>query len=122
MGYRPLVFVNNARKELKEFPEAVQDEVGSALLDVQWGAVPTNAKPMKGFGGVTVMEISERYDTNTYRAVYTARLEGVVYVLHCFQKKSKRGIATPKPDMEIIEKNLKAAREKHRILEKEGNH
>ena len=116
--FRPLVFVNNARKELKALPEDVQDDLGQALLDVQWGDVPTNAKPMKGFRGVTVMEIVERYRTNTYRAVYTARLEGVIYVLHCFQKKSKRG-ATPKPDMEIIANNLKEAQARHQIYLKQ---
>lgn len=113
-GFRPLTFVGSAHKDLKAFPDAVQDVVGQALLDVQWGEVPVNAKPMKGFGGVTVMEIAEQYNTDTYRAVYTVRLQGVVYVLHCFQKKSKSGIATPREDIALIKARLVSARDMHK--------
>jgi phage-related protein len=109
-----LFFVSGARKDLKEFPREVQAEIGQALQKVQWGGVPVGAKPLKGFGGVSVMEITERHDTNTYRAVYTAKFAEVIYVLHCFQKKAKRGIATPREEMAIIEKRLKLAEALHR--------
>jgi phage-related protein len=80
--------------------------VGQALYAAQMGDTDPAAKPLKGFGGTRVMEIVERYDTNTYRAVYTAQFGGVIYVLHAFQKKSKQGIATPQKDIELIRHRL----------------
>jgi phage-related protein len=70
-----------------------------------------DAKPLKGFGGAGVLEIIDDYDRNTYRAVYTVKFAEVVYVLHCFQKKSKRGIATSPQDIELVERRLKRAQE-----------
>lgn len=70
-----------------------------------------NAKPMKGFGGAGVLEVVEDYDKDTYRAVYTVKFEGVVYVLDVFQKKSKRGRATPRVDIDRIRSRLKLAQE-----------
>jgi phage-related protein len=92
------------------------------LHQVQSGDTPPEAKALKGIGGggASVMEIVLDHHRDTYRAVYTAKLEGIVYVLHCFQKKSKRGIATPKPDIDTIERNLKIARNMHRRLQEEG--
>jgi phage-related protein len=72
------------------------------------------AKSLKGFGGAKVMEIVDRYDTNTYRAVYTVQLAGKIYVLHAFQKKSKKGIATPPKDIELIRQRLAAAERQHK--------
>lgn len=115
---KPLYFVGSARKDLKSFPSDVQDEIGNALLSVQWGGVPHRAKPMKGFGGVSVMEIAQRYDTNTFRAIYTVKFEHAVYVLHCFQKKSKRGIATTQQDIDLVEQRLKFAQALYRQFEK----
>jgi phage-related protein len=69
------------------------------------------AKPLKGFGGAGVLEIVDDFDADTYRAVYTVRFVGAVYVLHAFQKKSKRGAATPKTELNLIEQRLKRARE-----------
>ena len=78
----------------------------------QQGETDPAAKPLKGFGGARVMEIVDRHDTNTYRAVYTAQFAGRIYVLHAFQKKSKKGAATPQKDIELIRQRLAAA-ERH---------
>ena len=90
-------------------PEVVQDVFGYALQLAQAGAKHGNAKPLKGFGSAGVLEIVESFDGNTYRAVYTVKFSNAVYALHCFQKKSTRGIATPQPDMDLIRERLKAA-------------
>jgi phage-related protein len=71
-------------------------------------------KPLQGFKGAGVLEVIEDHDGDTYRAVYTVKLAGVVYVLHCFQKKSKSGIATPKPTMDLIDQRLRAAERIHK--------
>ncbi len=94
-------------EDLKEFPEEVRGEVGYALYLAQTGSRHPNAKPLKGFGGARVLEIVEDYAGDTYRAVYTVKLAGIVYVLHAFQKKSKQGIATPKRDIDLIKERLK---------------
>jgi phage-related protein len=78
-------------------------------MPAQMGETDPAAKPLKGFGGARVMEIVDRYDTNTYRAVYTVQFADVIYVLHAFQKKSKRGIATPQKDLELIRRRLMEA-------------
>jgi len=97
------------------FPEDVKDDIGYALHLVQIGETPRNAKPLTGaqFPGVSVMEIVQPYDSDTYRAVYTAKFEGVVYVLYCFQKKSKSGVSTPRQDINLILQRFKDARELH---------
>lgn len=73
------------------------------------GGKHESAKPLKGFKGAGVLEVVENYDGDTYRAVYTVRFAEVIYVLHCFQKKSKSGIATPKQDLDLIQARLKTA-------------
>ena len=78
------------------------------------GETDPAAKPLKGFGGANVMEIVDRHDTNTYRAVYTTQFAEVLYVLHAFQKKSKRGIATPKKEMDLIQQRLAVANHDYR--------
>ena len=82
-----------------------------ALWDAQRGLKAPYVKPLKGFGGAGVLEIVDDFDGDTYRAVYTVRFARVVYVLHAFQKKSKRGVATPKTELDLIELRLKRARE-----------
>ena len=72
------------------------------------------ARTLKGFGGGTVVEVRESFEGNAYRAVYTVRYAAAVYVLHAFQKKSKRGIATPKKEIELIKGRLKRAEEHYR--------
>jgi phage-related protein len=104
-----LDWIGSAREDIHKFPEDVKDDIGYALREVQQGKKPASAKPLKGFKGAGVLEIIEDYRTDTYRAVYTVKFAEVVYVLHCFQKKSKKGIETPKQDMELIERRLKAA-------------
>jgi len=106
---KPLFWIASARKDLKAMPEDVQDMFGFALHLAQSGKKHDNAKPLKGFGGAGVLEIVEDCKGETYRAAYTVKLANAVYVLHCFQKKSTQGIATPKPDMDLIRERLKAA-------------
>ena len=90
-------------------PDEVQDDVGYALHLAQIGEQSPKAKVLSGFGGAGVLEVVENWHGDTYRAVYTVRFAKAVYVLHCFQKKSKSGIATPKADMDIIRARLKVA-------------
>lgn len=110
---KPIVWIASALNDLREFPEEVRQEVGYALYLAQTGSKHPDAKPFKGFKGAGVLEIVEDYDGDTYRAVYTVKLAGVVYVLHAFQKKSKQGIATPKQDIDLIKERLKRAQEHH---------
>ncbi len=114
-GAKPkeLVWVGSSRKEMREFPPAVRRTFGIALFAAQLGEMPPEAKPLKGFGGASVLELIEDYDRGTYRAVYTVRFATEVYVLHAFQKKSKRGIATPKQEIDLIRERLKIAERLH---------
>jgi phage-related protein len=107
-GPRPLIWRGTSKADFEAFPEHVQREMGYALFLAQMGERhPTMMRTLKGFGGSTVVEVKESYDGNAYRAVYTVRYADAVYVLHAFQKKSKRGIATPKAEIALIEKRLK---------------
>jgi phage-related protein len=99
---------------LKAFPQKVRADIGQALYAAQLGDTDPAAKPLKGFGGTKIMEIVDRHDTNTYRAVYTAQFAGAIYVLHAFQKKSKSGIATPQKDIELIRRRLAEAQRLNR--------
>lgn len=92
-------------------PTDVIDVFGYALHLAQTGKKHDQAKPLKGFGGAGVLEVMEDHLGDTYRAVYTVKLAEAVYVLHCFQKKSRQGIATPKQDMGLIRERLKAAQD-----------
>jgi phage-related protein len=113
-GARPIVWMGSSREDLRTFSTQVRRDIGQALYAAQQGATDPAAKPLKGFGGARVMEIVDRHDTNTYRAVYTAQFAGRIYVLHAFQKKSKRGIATPQKDIELIRQRLAAAERHYR--------
>lgn len=108
---KPVEWIANALDDLKNFPEDVQQAVGYALYRAQCGEKHLSAKPLKGFRGASVLEVVQNFDGDTYRAVYTVKFEEVVSVLHAFQKKSKRGIETPKQDVELIETRLKRAKE-----------
>lgn len=110
---KPVEWVGRSLEDLKAFPEGVRQAIGYALYLAQSGEKHPLAKPLKGFKGAGVLEVVEDFDGDTYRAVYTVKLADVVYVLHAFQKKSKRGIATPKQDIELIEARLKRAQEHH---------
>ena len=102
----------SSRKDLAAMPVAVKRDFGGALHAVQDGRTPEGAKSLKGKAR-GAMQLSEDHDGETYRAVYTVELEDAVYVLHCFQKKSKSGIATPQADIDLIERRLKDARALH---------
>jgi phage-related protein len=110
---KPVRWVGSSREDLRAFPEEVRRRVGGALWDAQLGLKALFAKPLRGFGGAGVLEIVDDFDGDTYRAVYTVRFAGAVYVLHAFQKKSGRGIATPKAELDLIERRLRRAREDH---------
>lgn len=108
---RPLFWIASSRRDLKAMPVPVQKKFGTALLDVQYGDTPADAKPLKGFGGAGVLEITEEYQTDTFRAVYTVTLASGIYVLHVFQKKSKHRIATPKREIDLVKSRYQLARE-----------
>ena len=105
---KPVYWMAGAKKDLSAFPAEVMQNVGYGLGFVQLGHTPDNAKMLHGFGS-GVWELVEDDDGNAYRAVYCVRFEKAVYVLHCFQKKSKKGSATPKPDLDVIRQRLSAA-------------
>lgn len=106
---RPLVWIGASREDLKEFPDEVQDQLGYGLFLAQAGEKHQRAKPLRGFGGAGTLEMIADHPGDTYRAVYTVRLTHAVYVLHAFQRKSKRGIATPQRDLDLIRQRLKEA-------------
>lgn len=106
---KPLVFIGPSKEELSAFPEEVKRVAGYALRTAQQGGKHSDAKPLKGYNGAGVLEIVEPFDTDTYRAVYTVEFSSVVFVLYAFQKKSKRGNATPKRDLDLIDRRYKAA-------------
>jgi phage-related protein len=101
-----LTWLADSRFTVKSFPAGVQDDIGYALYAAQLGEQSVKAKPLHGFGG-HVMEIAVYDATGTYRAVYTVSIGESIYVIHAFQKKSKSGIATPKPEMDLIRQRLK---------------
>lgn len=104
---------------MKGLPGAVQDTFGTLLLDVQYGETPTSAKPLKGFGGAGVLEIVEDFDGNTYRCVYTVNFPRAAYVLHVFQKKSRRGMATPKRDLNLVRSRYHVAEQHYATMEQQ---
>lgn len=111
---RPIVWVGSSRRDLRSFPREVRRDIGQALYTAQQGETDPSAKPLKGFGGGSVVAIVARHSGDTWRAVYTVRFAEAVYVLHAFQKKSKRGIATPKNEIDLVRQRLAAAERMHR--------
>jgi phage-related protein len=110
---RPLFWEGSAKRDLKQFPDAVQKDIGVALFIVQLGRMPPSAKLWKG-QGPGVYELIEGYRGDTFRAVYTVRIAKRIHVLHAFQKKSKTGIKTPREDVTLVESRLKAVLVRHR--------
>ena len=106
-----VIWIGSSRKDLKPFPDEVRRVIGYALYRAQEGKKAPEAKVLTGFGGAGVLEIVDDYQTDTYRAVYTVKFSDLVYVLHVFQKKSRKGKATPKRDIELIKHRLKLAEE-----------
>ena len=111
---KPVVWIGSSREDLRKMPQTVRRNIGQALYATQQDETDPAAKPLKGFGGTRVMEIVEEHRTGAYRAVYTAHFAEAIYVLHMFQKKSKRGIATPKSDMSLIIMRLAEVERFHR--------
>ncbi len=109
---KALIWIGGSKRDLIAMPPALRKEFGVALDIAQQGLTPEGAKLLKGKAAGAV-QLSEDYQSDTYRAVYTVELEGCLYVLHCFQKKSKKGSETPKADLDLIETRLKAARALH---------
>lgn len=108
---KPVRWIGASKVDVSVFPDEVKRRVGGALWDAQIGRTAPFARPLKGFGGAGVLEVVDDFDGNTYRAVYTVRFAGVIYVLHAFQKKSRRGISTPKSELKLIERRLRRAKE-----------
>ncbi|MCW5322921.1 addiction module toxin RelE [Verminephrobacter aporrectodeae subsp. tuberculatae] len=108
-GLKKIVWLGSTYKDLKAMPSDVQDTFGYALHHAQIGKKHEKAKPLKGFGSAGVLEVVDDSSSGTFRSVYTVKFWNAIYVLHCFQKKSTHGIATPRPDMDVILDRLKAA-------------
>ena len=114
---RTVVWLRNSKESIREFPKGAQKLLGDELQLIQFGGMPKDAKPFKGIGS-GVFEIALKYATNAYRVVLAIQIGRRIYVLHAFQKKSKKGIATPKRDVELIRKRYNEAQELAHELEK----
>ena len=108
---KPVRWIGESKNDLSAFPNDVKLRVGGALWDAQVGLKSPAAKPLKGFGGAGVLEVVADFDGNAFRTVYTVRFAAAVYVLHAFQKKSRRGMATPKAELDLIAARLARAKE-----------
>lgn len=111
---KPLRWLGGSREDLREFPREVRREIGFALHFAQAGDKHPSGKPLRGFGGAGVLEVVADFRGGAFRAVYTVRFANAVYVLHVFQKKSKKGIAAPKRAMALMRERLKWAEDDHR--------
>jgi phage-related protein len=106
---KPLKWIGSSKEDLLQFPDVVRKAMGHAQHLAQINLKPPNAKPLRGFAGASVLDVVEDHDGSTYRTVYTVKFQGTVYVLYVFQKKTKKGIATPKHDIDLIKARLKTA-------------
>lgn len=106
---RPTIYMGSSHKDLLKLPSGVRDVFLQGLYIASLGETPFDSKPLKGFGGRSVIELIEDSKGDTYRAVYTIKFKEAIYVLHVFKKKSTKGIATPKKDIDLIETRLKDA-------------
>ncbi len=111
---RPILWVGSSRRDLRGFPREVRRDIGQALFTAQQGETDPSAKPLRGFGGGSVLEIVANQEGGTWRAVYTVRYPEAIYVLHAFQKKSKKGVATTKRDIDLIRQRLADVERLHR--------
>src|SRR6266571_416953 len=119
-GRFTISYRGRSKYDLQSFPREVIHNIGFALTTAQHGGKHPSAKPLQGFRGASVLEIVENHDGDTYRAVYTVRFAEAIYVLHCFQKKSKRGIKTPKKELDLLAARLKKAQEDYEQWLKAG--
>lgn len=108
-SFNEIIWLGDTLKVLRSFPEAIKDDVGYALHQVEEGRIPRNSKVLTGIKP-QVVEIISSHNKDTYRTIYTVKLSKAIYVLHCFQKKSKRGIQTPKQEIELIKQRLQDAK------------
>jgi len=113
---KPLDFIGSSRDDLRRFPKEVRIVIGTALNSAQLGGKHPAAKPLKGFGGAGVLEIVDDFDGEAYRAIYTVKFADVVYVLHAFQKKSRKRIETPKNEIDLIRRRYKSAEAAYEAL------
>lgn len=111
---KELAFIASSKSDLLSFPHQVRKDMGHALYIAQEGGKHKNAKPMKGFGGASILEIVEYDGSGTYRTMYTVQFEEVIYVLHAFQKKSASGIKTSNQDIDLIKTRLKWAQQQYK--------
>jgi phage-related protein len=116
----PVLWVASSKRDFLEMPDDVVDDFGFALYQTQKGKHPKIGKIMKGFGGASIIELVRDHADGTFRFVYTVRFEDVVIVLHAFQKKSKKGIETPKQDIDLIRSRLKLAEAMYKEWKKKG--
>jgi phage-related protein len=107
-------WIGSSKEDLSDFPSEVRWRVGGAIWQAQVGGKAPYAKPLRGFGDAGVLEIVDDFDGDTFRAVYTVRFAKAVYVLHAFQKKSRRGIATPKNELNLVRQRLRQASEDYK--------
>ena len=110
---KPVLWTGSSNDDLRRFPEPVRRRMGFAIYQAQAGVRHRDAKPLRGFGA-GVLEVVSRHDGDTFRAVYTVRFETAVYVLHAFQKKARRGIATPKKELDTVRRRLRIAERHYR--------
>jgi phage-related protein len=113
-GLKPVRWVGPSLRDLRSFPREVRIDIGHALFAAQEGKTDPAAKPLKGFGGANVLEIIASHHGNAWRAVYTVRFQDAIYVLHVFQKKSTKGIATPTRAIDLIKQRLAEAERDYR--------
>lgn len=106
---KPVRWIGTSLRDLRSFPREVRTDIGHALFTAQEGKTDPAAKPLKGFGGASVLEIVASHQGNAWRAVYTVRFQDAIYVLHVFQKKSTKGIATPTREIDLIKRRLAEA-------------
>ena len=114
---RPVVWLGSSKKNIQDFPKGAQKLLGDELQLIQFGGMPKDAKPFKGIGS-GVLEIALRYASDAYRVVVAVQIGKRIYVLHAFQKKSKRGIETPRRNVELIRQRYAEARELENEFEK----
>jgi len=111
---KPVRWIGASLRDLRSFPREVRLEIGHALFAAQEGKIDPAAKPLKGFGGASVLEIIASHHGSAWRVVYTVRFRDAVYVLHVFQKKSTKGIATPTREIDLIKQRLAEAERDYR--------
>jgi phage-related protein len=111
---KPVRWIGTSLRDLRLFPREVRIDIGHALFAAQEGKTDPAAKPLKGFGGANVLEIVSSHHGNAWRGVYTVRFHDAIYVLHVFQKKSTKGIATPTREIDLIKRRLAEAERDYR--------